>query len=188
MVLVASCPHDAEGDDVFFVLDGPYANFAERLEAALDMLQSPVAIVPDLFRDPKVRDCYHGQWRCLPEAAIKQDLMLQIYKIGDSQMPSLQIPDDFYEVRVAPPLLHLALDIHSLQLSSSEVKQQQQHQHAAVEEASQLRTQAMRDAQSARRRRRYAFAFVRIRFPDRFVLQGARAIAMADPRDIPCIR
>ena len=43
---------------------------------------------------------------------------------------------------------------------------------AAVEDLSQLKTQAMREVQSARKRRRYLFAVLRVRLPDKFVLQG----------------
>ena len=43
---------------------------------------------------------------------------------------------------------------------------------AAAEEASLLRTQAMREHAAARKRRRYLFAIVRIRFPDKYVIQG----------------
>lgn len=78
-----------------------------------------------------------------------------VYHLGSSQViPSFQVPPDFYE------------------LTADDVKHQHAAKRSAAEEAAMLRTQAMRDAASAKKRRRYIFAVVRIRFPDRFLLQG----------------
>eukprot|EP00047_Mylnosiga_fluctuans_P018257 m.68797 g.68797 ORF g.68797 m.68797 type:complete len:427 (-) comp7517_c0_seq5:406-1686(-) len=78
-----------------------------------------------------------------------------VYELGTSQtIPHVSVPDDFY------------------QLSAAEARQLQSSARATADELHTLRTQAMRDAQAARRQRHYAYGFIRVRLANRYLLQG----------------
>lgn len=90
--------------------------------------------------------------QCIP---LKLSRDTKVYFLRENErVPLPKLPDDFYE------------------LTTSEVKAMQQNLTAQVDRITQMRTREMRQRDELQCRRKYKYTLIRIRFPDRYVLQG----------------
>uniref|UniRef100_A0A183E401 UBX domain-containing protein n=1 Tax=Gongylonema pulchrum TaxID=637853 RepID=A0A183E401_9BILA len=81
--------------------------------------------------------------------------LLKVYKLEASQaIPNPRLPRDFFD------------------LDSVEIRKEQQQREADVEKLSTLRTREMREREQVMRNYQYKYTLLRIRFPNRLLLQG----------------